>query len=70
LTNCGLEQLVAKTEEEYIRIVKDLVDNPCKIDEYKHTIGKKFMKLMEPEPFMKDYETILMDVYKKYYNIK
>jgi predicted O-linked N-acetylglucosamine transferase (SPINDLY family) len=69
LTNCGLEQLVAKTEEEYISIVKNLVDNPSKIDEYKKTIGKKFIKLMEPEPFMKDYEGILMDVYKKYYGI-
>ena len=69
LTNCGLEQLVAKTEEEYIRIIKDLVDNPSKIDQYKQTIGKKFMKLMEPEPFMKDYEGLLMDVYKKYYVI-
>jgi len=68
LTNCGLSDLVAKTEEEYIRIVKDLVNNPCKIDEYKKTINKKFMKLMEPEPFMKDYETILMDVYKKFYS--
>jgi predicted O-linked N-acetylglucosamine transferase (SPINDLY family) len=69
LTNCGLSDLVAKTEEEYIRIVKDLVNNPCKIDEYKKTINKKFMKLMEPEPFMKDYEDVLMDVYKKYYCI-
>jgi predicted O-linked N-acetylglucosamine transferase (SPINDLY family) len=69
LTNCGLEQLVAKTEEEYIGIIKDLVDNPWKIDEYKHTIGKKFMNLMKPEPFMKDYEDLLMDVYKKYYGI-
>jgi predicted O-linked N-acetylglucosamine transferase (SPINDLY family) len=69
LTNCGLEQLVAKTEDEYISIVKDLVDNPWKIDEYKKTISKKFMKLMEPGPFMKDYEGLLMDVYKKYYGI-
>ena len=69
LTNCGLSDLVAKTEEEYIRIIKDLVDNPSKIDQYKQTIGKKFMKLMEPGPFMKDYEGLLMDVYKKYYVI-
>ena len=70
LTNCGLEQLVAKTEEEYIDIIKYLVNNPWKIDEYKKTISKKFMKLMEPGPFMKDYENILMDVYKKYYGIE
>jgi len=69
LTNCGLQELVAKTEDEYIGIVKNLVDNPSKIDEYKKTIGKKFMKLMEPGPFMKDYEGILIDVYKQYYGI-
>lgn len=69
LTNSGLSDLVAKTEDEYISIVKDLVDNPWKIDEYKKTIHGKFMKLMEPGPFMKDYENILMDVYKKYYGI-
>lgn len=70
LTNCGLEELVAKTEYEYIDIIKYLVNNPWKIDEYKKTIGKKFMNLMKPEQFMKDYEGLLMDVYKKYYGIE
>jgi predicted O-linked N-acetylglucosamine transferase (SPINDLY family) len=69
LINCGLEELVAKTEEEYIDIVKYLVNNPWKIDEYKKTIREKFLKLMEPEPFMKEYEGLLIDVYKKYYEI-
>jgi predicted O-linked N-acetylglucosamine transferase (SPINDLY family) len=69
LTNCGLSDLVAKTEDEYIDMIKYLVNNPWKIDEYKDTISKKFMKLMEPGPFMKDYEGLLMDVYKQYYGI-
>jgi predicted O-linked N-acetylglucosamine transferase (SPINDLY family) len=69
LINCGLSDLVAKTEEEYIDIIKYLVDNPWKIDEYKKTIHEKFMKLMEPGPFMKEYEGVLMDVYKKYYGL-
>jgi len=69
LMNCGLQDLVAKTEEEYIDIVKYLVNNPWKIDEYKKTIREKFMKLMEPGPFMREYEGVLMDVYKKYYGL-
>jgi predicted O-linked N-acetylglucosamine transferase (SPINDLY family) len=69
LRNCGLGELVAKTEEEYIDIVKNLVNNPSKIDEYKNTINGKFMNLMKPGPFMKDYENILINVYKKYYGI-
>lgn len=69
LMNCGLQDLVAKTEEEYINIIKYLVNNPWKIDEYKKTIREKFIKLMEPGPFMKEYEGVLMDVYKKYYGL-
>jgi predicted O-linked N-acetylglucosamine transferase (SPINDLY family) len=69
LMNCGLQDLVAKTEEEYINIIKYLVNNPWKIDEYKKTIREKFMKLMEPGPFMREYEGVLMDVYKKYYGL-
>jgi predicted O-linked N-acetylglucosamine transferase (SPINDLY family) len=67
LTNCGLSELVAKTKDEYISIVKNLVNNPGKIDEYKNTIHEKFMKLMEPQPFMKSYEKILLDCYKKHF---
>jgi len=69
LINSGLEKLVANTENEYIDIVKYLVSNPWKIDEYKKTIREKFMKLMEPGPFMKEYEGVLLDVYKKHYGI-
>ena len=69
LINCGLEELVVKTQEEYINIVKYLVNNPWKIDEYKNTIREKFLKLMEPGPFMKEYEGLLVDVYKKYYEL-
>jgi predicted O-linked N-acetylglucosamine transferase (SPINDLY family) len=65
LTNCGLPELVAKTKDEYICIVKNLVNNPEKIDEYKNTIHEKFMKLMEPRPFMNSYEKILVDCYEK-----
>jgi len=68
LTNSGLPELVAKTQEEYVDIVKQLVNKPSRIDNYKKTIREKFLKLMEPGPFMKDYEGTLIDVYNKFYN--
>jgi len=68
LTNSGLPELVAKSQEEYVDIVKQLVNKPSRIDNYKKTIREKFLKLMEPGPFMKDYESTLIDVYNKFYN--
>jgi len=70
LTNSGLPELVAKTNEEYIKIVKDLVNNKSKINEYKETIHTKFMKLMEPKAFMRDYERAIITKYSEFYNIK
>lgn len=67
LTGSGLTELVAKSREDYVNIVKDLVNNPSKIDEYKRTIHGKFMKLMEPKPFMESYEDALLTTYKKYF---
>jgi predicted O-linked N-acetylglucosamine transferase (SPINDLY family) len=69
LTNSGLPELVAKTQEEYVDIVKQLVNKPSRIDGYKKSIREKFLKLMEPGPFMKDYEGALIDVYNKFYGI-
>ena len=70
LINSGIPELVAYSEEEYINIVKDLIANPTKIDEYKNTIHDKFMKLMEPKPFMDSYEDLLKKQYDIYYKNK
>ena len=67
LMGAGLPELVAKSREHYVNIVKDLVNNPSKIDEYKKTIHGKFMTLMEPKPFMVSYEDALLNTYKKYF---
>jgi predicted O-linked N-acetylglucosamine transferase (SPINDLY family) len=69
LINSGLTELVANSKEHYVEIIKQLVNNPEKIDFYKKTIREKFLKLMEPKTFMLDYENILIDIYKKYYDI-
>lgn len=63
LINCGLPELVAYSENEYIDIVVDLVKNPTKIEEYKKIIRKKFLKLMEPKKFMQKYEDVLTKLY-------
>ena len=63
IINSGFPELVAYTDEEYVEIVKSLVSNPSKIDNYKNTIKDKFMELMNPDEFMKSYEDMLLDMY-------
>jgi predicted O-linked N-acetylglucosamine transferase (SPINDLY family) len=63
LINSGFPELVANSNEEYLNIVVDLVNNPNKIDEYKKTIRDSFLRLMEPKPFMNSYEHELKRIY-------
>lgn len=61
LTHTGLGELVARSREQYISIVKQLVLHPNTIDEYKRTINMKFKaSIMDPLPFMISYENTLM----------
>lgn len=64
LIGAGLSELVAKSREDYVNIVKNLVNNPSKINEYKRTIHGKFMELMQPKQFMESYEDALLSTYK------
>jgi len=64
LVNSGLSELVANSQEEYVNIVKTLVSNTSKIDEYKKNIKEKFKNLMEPKQFMETYEEVLVNLYK------
>jgi predicted O-linked N-acetylglucosamine transferase (SPINDLY family) len=66
LHNAGLSDLIAKSESEYISIVKHLVDNPHKIQEYKQNIHQAFMKSMNPQKFMKGYEDSLISTVEKF----
>jgi len=61
----GFPELVAHSDEEYVSIVKELSENPDRIDDYKKKIHDKFTLLMEPKKFMESYETMLKDVYSK-----
>ena len=61
LTHMGFPELVAKSKEEYINIVKSLIHNPAKIDEYKQTVGEKFKYIMDPSRFMKHYENAIVE---------
>lgn len=60
LQNAGLPDLVAYSNEQYVSIVKALIDNPHIIDKYKETIHDKFKKSMAPKPFMEAYESLLL----------
>jgi predicted O-linked N-acetylglucosamine transferase (SPINDLY family) len=65
LINSGVPELVAYTDDEYVEIVKSLVSNPLKIDDYKDTIKDKFGELMNPGEFMKSYEKMFLDMYNE-----
>jgi len=64
LINSGFPELVAYTDQEYVEIVKSLVSNPSKIDNYKNTIQGKFLELMNPDEFIQSYEDMLLDMYR------
>jgi len=63
LKNCGHEELITYSIDEYIQRVIDLCNNYEKINWYKNNIGTDFLKSMNPEFFMKDYEGILENLY-------
>lgn len=67
LTHTGLPELVAQSQEEYVDIVKRLVENPGQIDHYKKTIQSKFAKAMEPATFIHDFEYLIDSLYDHEY---
>lgn len=69
LKNAGLDELVSYSVDEYIWSVKQLVNNPKRIDQYKATISERFTKSMNTRLFMKDYENILKEIHDKNRNI-
>ena len=66
LINSGLPELVAKSKDEYVDIIKSIINNPMRIDNYKEIIHNKFMELMNPIPFMKGYEQVLSNIYNRH----
>jgi predicted O-linked N-acetylglucosamine transferase (SPINDLY family) len=67
LMNCGLQELITYTPDEYVNKVIELCNTPEKINDYKKTIGKLFNELMNPVEFMKDYEQIFINLVNNYY---
>jgi predicted O-linked N-acetylglucosamine transferase (SPINDLY family) len=65
LINSGLSELVAYTQDEYVDIAVNLVNNPEKINTYKKTIRKKFLEIMKPTLFMQKYEEMLINIMNK-----
>jgi predicted O-linked N-acetylglucosamine transferase (SPINDLY family) len=68
LKNSDLDELVTTNKTEYKNKIKELINKPELIDEYKRTIHSKFMKCMDANIFMSEYETKLEMIYSKYYN--
>ena len=63
LKHIELDELITYSQEGYIDLVGNLVNDSMKIDEYKATIGEKFKKLMDADSFMPDYESLLKQTY-------
>ena len=66
LKNAGLDALITNTTDEYIDLVKKLVENPSQIEEYKKNIREKFINSMNVDKFMESYENILKKLYDDY----
>jgi predicted O-linked N-acetylglucosamine transferase (SPINDLY family) len=66
LKNAGLDELVTYTNNEYISLVKKLVENPLQIDEYKQIVGKKFTDSMNSTEFMISFENKLKELYEEH----
>lgn len=60
----GVPELIAYSLDEYVNIVKGLINDPPRIDVYKKTIGSKFKLAMEPTKFMGEYEGVLTSLYE------
>jgi hypothetical protein len=67
LINSGLKELVAYSKDEYVEIVKNLVNSSQNIDAYKRNIKEKFMQSMDPHVFMESYEKLLQDAHESFY---
>ena len=67
LINCGFSELVAYNEFEYIQKTVELSKNILQLQYYREHIHSKFMELMNPTSFMKDYESMLEELIVKVY---
>jgi predicted O-linked N-acetylglucosamine transferase (SPINDLY family) len=72
LTHCGMSEWVTTNPQDYIHKVIEWVTCPVNLATYRgneHEPGevhRRFVEgMMRPEPFMKEYEGILRDVYEK-----
>lgn len=67
LIHSGFSELVAYNELEYIKKTVELSKNVLQLQYYREHIHSKFIELMNPTLFMKDYETMLEELIVKVY---
>lgn len=63
LINMGFGELVAHSMEEYIKIAVDLANSPERIAYYKKNIRDKFIELMNPIKFAKEFDNLIYTTY-------
>ena len=72
LTHCGMSEWVTTNPQDYIHKVIEWVTCPVNLATYRGNehgpgeVHRRFVEgMMHPEPFMKEYEGILRDIYEK-----
>ena len=72
LTHCGMSEWVTTNPQDYIHKVIEWVTCPVNLATYRGNehgpgeVHRRFVEgMMRPEPFMKEYEGMLRDVYEK-----
>ena len=74
LTHAGLSEFVAQNPDEYVNKVVELVADTDRRIQYRGnetesgTVHRQFVESMRPEPFMRDYESLLTQTHMSHTN--
>ena len=60
LHHCQLSELIATTPEEYVDIAVQLSQDQSRLRWYRNTIHPQFQQLMNPQNFMPEYESMII----------
>jgi predicted O-linked N-acetylglucosamine transferase (SPINDLY family) len=70
LFNMGMPELVAHSLDEYADIAINLAKSPEKIAYYKQNIRNKFLEVMNPQLFIKEFDNLIYTTYMNHNSTK
>lgn len=65
LMNMNCDELIAHSFDEYIDIAVALANDKNRLSTYKNTIRNKFVSLMDAHKFAKEFDDLLISIYKE-----